>query len=115
MPLDPEQLDELRAELLRAHKRLARSLEISDEASRPVTLDQTAIGRLSRIDAIQNQHLSQGLQTREQARYSQVQDALQRIERGTYGGCTGCGQPIPFERLLVFPETPHCAACGADA
>ena len=38
--------------------------------------------------------------------------ALERLEAGTYGVCTGCGGAIPFERLFVFPETPECASCG---
>ncbi len=81
-------------------------------AARPVKLDQTSVGRLSRIDALQNQQLTQGLQAREEAKYAQILEALASIERGTYGICTGCEQPIPFERLLIFPETLTCATCG---
>jgi DnaK suppressor protein len=113
MELTPGQIDQLRDELLRALAKLERSMKISDRAARPVELDQTAVGRLSRIDALQNQGITQGLQAREAARYAQVTHALQRLEQGTYGRCTGCRQTIPFERLLVFPEALTCAACGA--
>jgi DnaK suppressor protein len=111
-PLTSEQREQIRAELLHALQRLERSLKISGRAARPVKLDQTSVGRLSRIDALQNQQMTQGLQARENARYAQVVEALQRLERGGFGVCGGCGQPIPFERLLVFPETLRCAACG---
>jgi DnaK suppressor protein len=111
--LDAGQLEQIRAELLQAAERLERSLKIGGRAARPVKLDQTSVGRLSRIDALQNQQMSQGLQARENARYAQVLEALRRLERDGYGRCTGCERPIPFERLLVFPETLRCAGCGS--
>jgi DnaK suppressor protein len=113
--LDPQQIARIRDELERARQRLERSLKLTGRAARPVELDQTSVGRLSRMDALQNQHLTKGLEARESARYAQVQEALQRIEQGTYGVCAGCERSIPFERLLVFPETLRCAACGPGA
>jgi DnaK suppressor protein len=110
--LSPDQLAEIERELGRLRDRLERSLKATSEAARPVALDQTAVGRLSRIDALQNQHLSQELHVREDARHAQVLEALRRIQEGAYGGCAGCGEPIPFQRLQVFPETLHCASCA---
>ncbi|MQA89799.1 MAG: hypothetical protein GEU90_06140 [Gemmatimonas sp.] len=110
--LTSEQMSELERELQRAVERVERSIKTSGKAARPVKLDQTSVGRLSRIDALQNQHLSQGLQARDNARYAELSDALERLQRGDYGLCVGCGGPIPFERLIVFPETPRCATCG---
>jgi DnaK suppressor protein len=98
--LTAEQEDQLRDQLLRSLKRL----KISGQAARPVTLDQTSVGRLSRIDALQNQQMTQGLEARENARYAQITEALQRLERGTYGVCAGCEQPIPFELADGVPR-----------
>jgi len=44
---------------------------------------------------------------------SAVQDALQRIERGTYGTCADCGSPIPDGRLDARPEAARCVKCQA--
>jgi len=110
--LSAGQLTELREELERQLARLERSMKVTDEAARPVELDQTAVGRLSRMDSIQNQSLSRGLQDREASRLAQIQGALARMERGDYGRCEGCGAPIPFERLFIFPEAASCAACA---
>lgn len=109
--LSADQLGELRAELEHQLARLEKSMKVTEEAVRPVELDQTAVGRLSRMDSIQNQSLSRGLKDREVARLSQIQAALSRMERGAYGTCVECGRPISFERLFVFPEAPECAAC----
>ena len=113
--LTPDQLDEIRSELLRALAKLERSMKITNRAVRPVKLDQTSVGRLSRMDAIQNQSLTQGLQEREQAKHAEIVGALRRIEEGTYGMCTGCGGAIGFQRLLIFPETQTCSGCAGGA
>ena len=44
-----------------------------------------------------------------------VESALQRLERGVYGDCLSCGEPIALPRLQVQPAAPRCAACQADA
>jgi DnaK suppressor protein len=113
--LDAAQLAELREELLRAARRLERSERTSRQAAKPVALDQSSVGRLSRIDAIQNQKMTLGLQERDEARRAQIADALRRMEEGSYGACGACGAAIPYERLLVFPEAVTCAACGSRA
>lgn len=111
--LTADEVVELRALIERQIARLERSMKLTDEAARPVELDQTAVGRLSRMDAIQNQHLTKNLQERERVRYAMLCRALARIEAGAYGRCEGCGEPIAFDRLSVFPETAECGACPA--
>jgi DnaK suppressor protein len=113
LPLAPEMLEELRVELENQLARLERSMSITEEAVRPVQLDQQAVGRLSRMDSLQNQHLSQSLRERELARHGAIRSALARIRKGTFGICTGCGTEIAPGRLFVVPEVEHCPACAA--
>lgn len=87
-------------------------MALSDEAVKTVELDQTAVGRLSRMDSLLSQGMAKGLQEREAARLTQVVHALQRIERGSYGICDSCRGEIAFGRLLVFPEAESCGGCG---
>lgn len=110
--LTPAQLEELRAELDRQLRKLRRSMETTTQVLKPVQLDQSSVGRLSRIDNLQTQGLTAGLQAREQAKLGQINEALKRLEQGSYGRCVVCGSPIAFERLMVFPEAPNCAACS---
>jgi DnaK suppressor protein len=111
-PLSEAQLEELRAELERQLRKLQRSMRTTTRAMKPVELDQTSVGRLSRIDSLQTQGLTAGLQAREQAKLGQILEALKRMEREAYGTCVVCGEPVAFERLMVFPEAPNCAACA---
>ena len=110
--LTPEQRSELRAALEGMLSRLERSMRTTAEAARPVQLDQTAVGRLSRMDSLQNQGLTQNLQERERTKLVEIERALRRMDEGSYGDCEACGSEIPFGRLLVMPETSRCAACG---
>ena len=85
---------------------------MTEQAMETVVLDQTTVGRLSRIDSIQNQAMAKGLHEREQARLGQIQSALARIAAGEYGHCLECRRPLEFGRLLIFPEAPTCPGCA---
>ncbi|HEU4748398.1 MAG TPA: TraR/DksA C4-type zinc finger protein [Gemmatimonadaceae bacterium] len=111
--LTREQRAELHAELERELARLDRTMSTSRDAARPVSLDQTSVGRLSRMDALQNQQMSADLHSRNEARHAEIVDALARVANGSYGTCARCAAPIAYGRLLVFPEARLCSACGA--
>ena len=40
-----------------------------------------------------------------------IQAALERLQAGTYGECSGCGEDIAPKRLAVLPHTTHCVTC----
>lgn len=110
--LTEAQIDEFRNELERQLEKLEKSMIVTDEALKPVELDQCAVGRVSRMDSLQNQGIAKGLRERETVRLAMIQEALQRLDKGTYGRCTGCGDEIEHGRLFVFPESATCGACG---
>jgi RNA polymerase-binding protein DksA len=51
------------------------------------------------------------LEHNEEDIYHAVNAALQRIEQGSFGRCTGCGKPIPKARLDAMPYAEYCVAC----
>ncbi|MCG8357826.1 MAG: TraR/DksA family transcriptional regulator [Kiloniellales bacterium] len=97
---------------------LARRQEIHDltatsaEDRRPVELDQTRVGRLSRMDALQSQAMALETERRRALELRRIAAALQRLEEGEYGYCVTCGEEIPIERLSVDPATPQCVDCA---
>ncbi len=111
--LTPDLLEDIRADLEAQLAQLEKSMAVTEEAVRPVELDQQAVGRLSRMDSLQNQHMSQNLQEREQVRYAAIQAALRRIEEGSYGRCTACGSTLLPGRLMVMPEVEQCSGCSS--
>jgi len=75
-----------------------------------VSLDQP-IGRLTRMDAIQQQHMALGQQQRIAQERQQTEAALERIAQDRYGLCVRCVNEIPYERLKVRPTTTLCLDC----
>ncbi len=110
--LTEAQTAELREELERQLAKLEKSMMVTDEALKTVELDQSAVGRLSRMDSLQSQGIAKGLREREVVGLALIQEAIRRLDAGTYGLCTVCGGEVAFERLLVFPESATCTPCG---
>ena len=111
MTLTPEQQRELRRDLASGANEIERSLATTLEAAKPVELDQASVGRVSRIDAIQQQKMVEATRRALSARRQQIQAALRRFEEEEYGDCLDCGEPIAFARLEARPETPFCVRC----
>lgn len=101
-----QQLEAMREDLL-------ASREAADEAARPVELDQTLMGRLSRIDAMQGQEMAKANQQRRRLQMQRIEQALQRIETGSFGLCAQCDEPINPCRLAFDPATPLCLECAS--
>ena len=83
---------------------------MEEEGARPVGLDQP-LGRLSRMDAIQIQQMSQANRRSHETRLLQVQAALAAMDEDNYGYCKRCDDPIGYPRLTVRPEAPFCVSC----
>ena len=108
--LTSEQIDELRRGLLSLRDELSRDLDGSVKAAEPVDLDQP-IGRLSRMDAIQQQEMAQATREGAKLRLKQVETALRRIESGEFGLCLECEDDIGYARLTARPEALLCVNC----
>lgn len=80
-----------------------------DESIRP----DNAIGRLTRMEAIQAQSISAAGKARLRKRLPQIDRALKAIDEGTYGICVTCGEPIPAGRLDIRPESRLCVGCAS--
>lgn len=93
-------------------RKLERSIRISGKSVKPVRLDQQAVGRLSRMDALKNQGMAQRLQERDRERLTRLLEALDRLDAGDFGVCANCGGDVAYGRLEVFPETEVCGGCG---
>ncbi len=52
-----------------------------------------------------------GIASEESEWLNDINDALARIEDGSYGVCEGCSKPIPKRRLEVFPAAGYCVEC----
>ncbi|MEN0060818.1 MAG: TraR/DksA C4-type zinc finger protein [Myxococcota bacterium] len=104
----------IRERLLALQAELQRTLAGSQEQGDTVALDQSAVGRLSRMDALQQQAMAQAQERRTTLRLEQLTHALCRLDNGVYGDCVRCGEPIAEARLIARPEAPFCLDCTRD-
>ncbi len=89
--------------------------ESSEEAAKPVQLDQARVGRVSRMDAMQQQAMAQESDRRRTLELQRIRAALERIEAGDYGYCLSCDEPISPRRLHVDPAATQCIGCASRA
>ena len=98
-----EQLCRLRDEL--------KSAAATDDQRQTVELDQSRMGRLSRMDAMQAQQVALEQKRRNQLKLNAVEGALRRIENDLFGYCFICGEPISMQRLEFDPTLTRCLGC----
>jgi DnaK suppressor protein len=108
--LTSEQIEELHQVLLSARARLAELLKLSKEGARPVDLGEP-IGRLTRMDAIQQQQMTKASRSAYEMKLRQVKAALELLGKDEYGSCRSCEEPIGYPRLKARPEAPYCLSC----
>lgn len=77
-----------------------------------VALDQQAVGRLSRMDALQNQAMARATAGRREAERRRLEAALARMEEGEFGYCEDCGDEIAPGRLRLDPAALRCVECA---
>lgn len=85
-------------------------IEELTELTKPISLDNS-IGRLSRMDAINNKAINEKALRDKKKMLQQLEKTLERIDEKDFGICTKCGDEIPFGRLEYMPYTTRCVKC----
>jgi len=88
--------------------------ETGKEATQIVELDQSSVGRLSRMDAMQGQAMAIAANQRRQIELQEIEAALKRIDQEAYGYCLECDEEIAEPRLKLDPATPLCIDCASS-
>lgn len=108
--LSDDELEYFEALLKERERETLRMLESGADSAKPVSMDQ-AIGRLTRIDAIQQQQIALHSRGRLEQQLARIRAALRRVSDGNFGECIKCDEPIGRRRLEVAPENPVCMHC----
>lgn len=109
----PKDMDKARAALHARREELLALSNISAGARGTVTLDQQSVGRLSRMDAMQQQAMAQATERQRTAELVRIEQALKRINEEEYGYCENCGDEIAKKRLAIDPTANLCIRCAA--
>ncbi len=107
--------DYFKKRLLERQEEISRGLEAQKKTSAPVELDQARVGRLSRMDAMQQQEMSKASAHLVNLERQRIQTALKRMKSGEYGYCIFCDDEINVKRLDFDPSILICIDCAEEA
>lgn len=110
--MDKRKLTAYKKRLLEMRAELSHLSEVTRDGRKPVELDQTSVGRLSRMDALQTQSMQLETERRRGIELQRVEAALKRIENDDFGYCVSCGEDIEEKRLTHNPTFPTCIDCA---
>ena len=103
--------DEIRNIILEQITGTKDELNVLTEMTRPISPDN-AIGRISRMDAINNKTINDAALRSQQKKLQKLERALERMDDKNFGKCIRCGEEIPFGRLKFMPHTTKCVKCA---
>lgn len=106
--------DKIRAKLLKFREELESVAAINAASSAVVELDQSKVGRLSRMDAMQAQAMARASNQRRAATLRHIAAALRRLDDGEFGRCRECDELINEKRLSFDPTVQFCINCAKD-
>ena len=109
--MDVDRLAYFRKRLEDLEQKIREDMNANPEDSGVVELD-SSIGRLSRMDALQNQQMALELKRRQENQLLRIENAFKRLAKGQYGLCGKCKKPIEEDRLEVFPDAVTCVRCA---
>jgi len=92
---------------------LSAASDISSDARDTVALDQQSVGRVSRIDALQQQAMAEATERNRANELIRIEAAFLRLDNDEYGYCERCGDAIPDKRLAIDPGAQTCVKCAS--
>jgi len=109
--MTPDEKKTLRALMIQKIDDSKRSQIHLKESSKAVAPDN-AIGRITRMDAIQSKNMNEALLRRAEEQEEKLNQALSKIDETDFGTCLKCKKTILFERLIAIPEAKFCVPCA---
>jgi len=109
--VNEEDRSEIRNTIIDAISSIKAEMKILEENSRPIAPD-CSLGRLTRLEAMQEQELNVHRLHEAKIRLNRLEYALRKVGSPEYGICMECEEPIAVARLKLMPETSLCIRCA---
>ena len=82
-----------------------------EEVTKPIS-PENSIGRVSRMDAINNKSVSEAALRIARKQFNSLETALSNIDKPEFGKCQSCKKSIQAKRLMFMPESTRCIRCA---
>ncbi len=109
--MDSEEKAELKAKIEADLAALRADIVGLEESTQPIAPD-VSLGRLTRMDAIQNKSVNEAALAESRVKLEKLKDALRKLDAPEFGRCDSCGDAIAPARLAYMPETTRCVNCA---
>ena len=109
--MDADEKNKIRTKLADEIKETRTKVSKYLELSQPIS-PENAIGRVSRMDAINNKSVLKAALREAQSKLIQLKKIIKKIESSDFGLCKICKKNIPFGRLMIRPESELCVDCA---
>ena len=109
--MDHQARAELKTRIKATIEQVKKDIEDLTEQTRPIA-PENAIGRVSRMDAINNKSVNEAALRKAKEKLSKLQLSLSKIDTPNFGICTRCERPIAPARLMFMPESTRCVHCA---
>ena len=105
------QPEEIKRAILDEISLTEKSIVEFKEVTKPIAPD-IAIGRVSRMDAINNQSVAKAGLRQAQIKLKNLNSVFSQLDHKDFGICLKCNQPIPIGRILIRPQSLLCVQCA---
>ncbi len=103
---------ELKVKLIELIKTTEMEIESFKDMIKPIS-PENSLGRISRMDAINNKSVAEAAMRNKQKKLTQMKIALGKIDEDSFGQCSQCKQAIQSARLIYMPESTLCVRCAS--
>jgi len=109
--MNEQERAELKQKIIEEIRTQKHLIESFTETSKPVAPDN-AIGRLTRMEAISSQGISEASLNSSKAKLVKLEKALEKINLPEFGVCVRCSESIAQGRIVLMPESTLCVNCA---
>lgn len=109
--MDEKIINEIKEKIITEIDKTKKSIIEYKEITKPIA-PENAIGRISRMDAINNKSVAEAALRTAEEKLDKLNYMLTQVGEDNFGVCAKCKKPIPIGRILLMPQSRHCVNCA---
>ena len=109
--MNKEDKQDIKKRILEELKKTEELILDYKESTKPIS-PENAIGRVSRMDAINNKSVVEAALQKAEEKFNKLKLVLDKVNDADFGLCIRCGNPIPIGRILLMPQSRNCVRCA---
>ena len=108
--MGPDEKQELKQDIVANIEKTKKNIQALEDSTKPISPDR-AIGRLSRMEAINEKSVNEAALRKAKVHLEGLKRALNQLDHEEFGECQECGGEISFKRLKAVPYSAVCLEC----